>query len=268
MSDHGDDLEDGLDYIYSSSGDDLEGLTHIQETTSSELHDQVDHDKNFKDQEAHNAGKKRKHKSDKLSQKKKQKMEFDMEQKRNLAKELPDVIAEKLAAKIRQRYPDLSPLELSELYIGKSAIRDTQSFVLERNLDNYKTFIQTQLRRVLQDKRFVLVLAISAIRACDIYRAVRSLPIGSLKLINKNKLNDDLKTLTRSKARILIGTSGRISRILETENTPLTSQMIDAIICDSSFLDSKLQNIWDYDESFALVRKVLSMNEKCKVYLY
>ncbi|KAG7885312.1 hypothetical protein KL936_005376 [Ogataea polymorpha] len=268
MSDHGDSLNDGLDYNYNSSDDQIESLVHNQETSSSDPEGQVEDHNHSKNHETHNVGKKRKRKSDKLSQKKRQKMLLDMEQKRNLAKEVPSVIAEKLAAKIRQRFPDLSPLELGELYIGKSAIVDTQSFVLERNLDNYKNYIQTQLKRVLQDKGYILVVSISAIRACDIFRAVKCLPIGSLKVISKNKLQDDLKVLKESKARLLIGTPGRISRILETENTPLTFKMIDAIICDSSFLDSKLQNIWDYDESFALVRKVLSMNEKCKVYLY
>ncbi|KAG7691805.1 hypothetical protein KL929_005327 [Ogataea haglerorum] len=268
MSEHGDDLDDGLDYSYNSSSDGIETLAYSQKTSNSDPDGEPEHDKNSKDHKAHNAGKKRKHKSDKLAQKKKQKMELDMEQKRNLAKELPDVIAEKLAAKIRQRFPDLSPLELSELYISRSAIRDSQSFAFERNLGNYKNYIQTQLKRVLQDKGYILVITISAIRACDVFRAVKSLSTGAFKLINKNKLRDDLQALKRSKARILIGTPGRISRILETENTPVTSQMIDAIICDSSFLDSKLQNIWDYDESFALVRKVLSMNEKCEVYLY
>ncbi|GME83344.1 unnamed protein product [Ambrosiozyma monospora] len=108
----------------------------------------------------------------------------------------------------------------------------------------------------------------SAIRACDVYRATKDIPGGSLKVINKNKLKDDLKTLRLTKCRILAATCGRVTKVLESEESHLKSSEIEAIVCDSSYLDPKKRHLWDSADVIPLIKKIVDENDKARVYLY
>ncbi|KAH3660488.1 hypothetical protein OGAPHI_007074 [Ogataea philodendri] len=259
MSDQADGLDDGLAYSHNNSehelsehGSDVEEcLTETKENVNIEV-----------------SSKKRKNKTDKLSQKKKQKMEFDIEQKRSLAKESPEIIFDRLALKVRQHNPNLSALELSDLYINKSSLKSSQNFVIERTLDHLKDFLQSNLQKILNEKKFILILSVSARRACDVFRATKSIPNGALKLINKNKLQDDLAVLKKSKSRVLAATAGRVAKIINHEDNVLEPESIGGIVCDSTFLDTKLQNVWDYNETFQVIHEITSKNTHCKVYLF
>ena len=105
----------------------------------------------------------------------------------------------------------------------------------------------------------------SAIRACDVHRATRSMEAGSMKLISKNRLKDDIKNLKSSRCRILAGTPGRIKRILEVEKSPLKGTEIKAVICDC-YLDSKLQNLWDTPDTIRTLRKIIDGNKDVRIY--
>ncbi|GME83716.1 unnamed protein product [Ambrosiozyma monospora] len=167
MSDiHGDDLDDGLDYAYSNSEDEGVAFNPEEEETrlpsegegDSDVETEVPQDgkketesRTKENSKGNKNNKKRKNEAsdNKLKNKKKQKMEYDINEKVNLAKQTPDIISEKLAAKIRSFNPDLSPLELSELYINKIVIKYTGDWDQERDLTNFAKFLQDTLPSVL-----------------------------------------------------------------------------------------------------------------------
>ena len=132
--------------------------------------------------------------------------------------ENPEIIAEFINNKIRRKNPNLSALELTELYFNKSEIRSTSDFKDTRNLDNLSKYINSRFKNMLpkgvkktrrkttriikgekgdddsnkdaesenkEERKFIAIVSMSAIRACDIHRATKDLVGSSLKLINK-----------------------------------------------------------------------------------
>ena len=93
----------------------------------------------------------------------------------------------------------------------------------------------------------MLILAQSAIRVCDVMRLFKgheqTIPFGAIKLIKKNKLSYDEKASNSSPSNLLVGTVGRVAKLIE--NKMLDPKTISAIIVESTFLDDKLQNFWD-----------------------
>ncbi|ODV84034.1 hypothetical protein CANARDRAFT_29486 [[Candida] arabinofermentans NRRL YB-2248] len=290
-----DDLNDGLDYTYDNSDDEgieiKEGEVEVPTKSQADDEDDASTEETKQLTTEVKTGKKRKQKDDKLSSKKKQKMDFDIEQKKQLALQNPDTIAEKIATKIRSQYPDLSALELGELYLNKSIFKNTSHWVAERNLANLSNFLDLTFKKILPEKptnnnkrmakklkkkgpqeekakKFVLVLSMSAIRACDVHRATKGLNGSSIKLINKNKLQDDLKVIQFTRSRLLASTPGRIEKILNTEETTLQCSQIGAIVIDSSYLDSKMQNVWELKETVKVIKRITDEHPKTKVYLY
>ena len=60
--------------------------------------------------------------------------------------ENPEIIAEFINNKIRRKNPNLSALELTELYFNKSEIRSTSDFKDTRNLDNLSKYINSRFK--------------------------------------------------------------------------------------------------------------------------
>ncbi|KAK6456780.1 uncharacterized protein RJT20DRAFT_1367 [Scheffersomyces xylosifermentans] len=299
----GDDLGDGLEYevdfsepengaVYVGSADfDSDEYSNINED------DNEERPKVAKTEAI--TSKKRKAKSSKLQDKKRLKMEMDIEQKKNLSKESStEVIADYINTKIRQKNGDLSALELSELYFNKSDIRSTAELIEnERNLENLPKFIETRFKNMLpssskksknskknakgkpeiapksahsttdsEDRKFIAIISMSALRACDVHRATKDLPGSSLKVINKNKIEVDLKLLKTTTSRVLCCTPGRILKVLNNEESVLTKEEIKIVIVDNSYLDVKSQNIWDIKETTEALKALTK--EGCKFYLY
>lgn len=121
-------------------------------------------------------------------------------------------------------------------------------------------------RKALSDREFIAIISMSAIRACDVFRATKKIPGSSLKIINKNKLNVDLDLLQNTSSRVLCCTPGRLLKILEHESKPLKKEQIKAVIVDNTYLDSKRQNTWDIKETMPLLR--LLSRDNAKIYLY
>ena len=63
--------------------------------------------------------------------------------------ENPEIIAEFINNKIRRKNPNLSALELTELYFNKSEIRSTSDFKDTRNLDNLSKYINSRFKNML-----------------------------------------------------------------------------------------------------------------------
>ncbi|ANZ76873.1 BA75_03600T0 [Komagataella pastoris] len=261
MSTLADDLDDGLEYAYNSSDNEVDEGVVVSEPE--------DETTNGKGKRKRDQGSSK----EKLKEKKKIKMQYDIEHKLNFSKEQPDVIVEELAKKIRQHNKDLSSLELSELYFSKDDFVYTGDYPHKRNLPGFSKFLKTTFPRVFGKSRrntskYVLVLSQSAIRCCDIHRATRDLPGSSLKLIKKNKMKNDIELIKRAKSHLLSSTTGRLTRLLEEEECTLTPDSISAIVVDSSYLDSKKISYWDDYKNIEVIKNLLKENKLLKVYLY
>lgn len=236
-------------------------------------------------------------------------MEEEKESKKNLSSEQNDIIIEKLSSKIREIFPELSALELSDYYLNKKNVIDTSEFTLERELINISKFIEMYLNKLIPSikeykalrnkikkfetkrkfnkkfdkevkipkRKFILILSISAIRSCDVHRATRDIEGGSIKLIQKNPIGQDLKMLKTTWSRILNATPSRVEKILEIskidqERDPnsgfsLKEDEIEAIILDN-YVDPKLRSVLECKETFELIKKLKIANPEVKVYLY
>lgn len=294
----GDDLDDGLEYnVEFSSGEEINSDSELEDDNNAS----DEESKKAKTESEANNGKKRKAKTSKLQEKKKVKMEMDIAQKKNLSKESStDVIADFINNKISQKNPNLSTLELSELYFNKTNFRSTSEFDEEkRSLDNLTKFIIGRFKNMLpshdkknkknknkknkkedkshessindkdeaEERKFIAIVSMSALRACDIHRATREISGSSLKLINKNKLDVDLKLVKTTRSRILCCTPGRLLKVLNSEDLELNKDEIKIIIVDNSYLDQKQQNIWDIKETPEAL-SILTKEGGSKIYLY
>lgn len=294
----GDDLDDGLEYnVEFSSGEEINPDSEFEDDNDAS----DEESKKAKTESEANNGKKRKAKTSKLQEKKKVKMEMDIAQKKNLSKESStDVIADFINNKISQKNPNLSTLELSELYFNKTDFRSTSEFDEEkRSLDNLTKFIIGRFKNMLpshdkknkknknkknkkedkshdssnndkdeaEERKFIAIVSMSALRACDIHRATREISGSSLKLINKNKLDVDLKLVKTTRSRILCCTPGRLLKVLNSEDLELNKDEIKIIIVDNSYLDQKQQNIWDIKETPEAL-SILTKEGGSKIYLY
>lgn len=242
-------------------------------------------------------------KGDKFKEKKRLKMQMDLDQKQQISAEAsPEVIADYINRLVAQKNKKMSALELGELYLSKNDIRSSHEFGEERTLENVAEFINWRFSNMLQStkgkdkkgkgkkgkdggrdgardggtattfggdgdgRKFICFISMSAIRACDIHRSTKPLPGSSLKLINKNKIDVDLKLVRSSTSRVLCCTPGRVMKVLEHEDSGLDKKEIKIVILDNSYLDQKGQNIWDIPETIRVVKE-LAVNG-AKIYLY
>ncbi|CAX45032.1 conserved hypothetical protein [Candida dubliniensis CD36] len=293
-----DDLDDGLEYdVQLSDTEDVgfvngswdEGITKDETETN---------DNTTTTTTASSLKRRNSNTSNTLKEKKRLKMEIDIESKKNLSlEENPEIIAEFINNKIRRKNPNLSALELTELYFNKSEIRSTSDFKDTRNLDNLSKYINSRFKNMLpkgakkdkkknnkkgkkeeydsnkdsesdnkEERKFIAIVSMSAIRACDIHRATKDLVGSSIKLINKNKLHVDLKLVKSTRSRVLCCTPGRLSKVLNSEESGLSKDEIKIVIIDNSYLDTKKQNIWDIKETFEALKELTKSGSK--LYLY
>lgn len=286
----GDDLDDGLVYDASLSDDEKVLLSDEVPESDEETKEEAD--------EVVGEGKKRKRNSI-FQEKKKMKMEADVQKKKDLSKESSvDVIADHINGLIRRKNADLSALELAEKYFKKADFRSTSDLDDSRTLDNLQKFISTRFSNMLpgktpgkknkskkskknadkaaevkaaengeaEDRKFVAIVSMSAIRACDVHRALRDIPGASLKLINKNKLNVDLKLVKSTWSRVLCCTPGRLQKVLNNEDPVLKKSEIKIVIVDNSYLDQKMQNVWNIAETTDTLKELTESGSK--IYLY
>lgn len=282
----GDDLDDGLVYDIDASLD--EGVDLASESE----------DLGVQSEEEKENPKKRKN-TDKLKEKKKLRMDMDMQHKRNMSQELStDAIADYVNDLIRRKNPDLSALELAALYLKKGDFRSSAEFGELRTLDNLAKYIDGRFSNMLpsktpgkknakkrekkkknekrddknenddsnQERKFIAILSMSAIRACDVHRALRDIPGSLLKLINKNKMHVDLKLVKSTWSRVLCCTPGRLLKVLAHEDQPLKKEEIKIILLDNSYLDQKMQNVWDIKETTEVLKELADSGTK--IYLY
>lgn len=282
-----DDIDDGLEYDVASSASDSEqgavvDLSEDESAASGTLAKPLVTESS--------SAKKRKAGGSKLQEKKRLKMEMDIEQKKQMSKESDvSVIADFINKRISQRNADLSGIELAERFFNKNEIRLTADLCGgERTLDKLPELISSKFKNMLphsgsknkktsknsgpsaeelaEDRKFIAIVSMSAIRACDIHRITKDLSGSSLKLINKNKIDIDLKLIKTTRSRVLCCTPGRLLKVLNAEDLGLKREEIKIIIVDNSYLDGKCQNIWDIKETTDVLKELTKNGSK--MYLY
>lgn len=269
-----DDLNDGLVYDFEDSEAEIAELEPLSEE------DEIEQEMP--------SSKKRKVTSN-LKNKKRIKMEMEVDQKKKLAKEESvEAITDYFNTQIRQKNSDLSALELAELYFNKTDFRSTSNFEDDRTLDNFPNLITSKFKSMLgssdkkknkkkkhqekpqekpeEERKFIAVVSMSAIRACDVHRALSVLPGSSLKLINKNKIDVDRKLVKTTRSRILCCTPGRLLKVLSNEDLVLKPEEVKIVILDSSYLNQKCQNITDIEETVPTLKELTKSGSK--IYLY
>lgn len=286
----GDELDDGLEYEVDFSDSEV---ADKPQTVPEEAADASD------DETTPKENSKKRTKNPKLQEKKKMRMEIDVQRRKNLSTESSvELICDYVNDVIRKGNTELSALELSELYLKKTDFRSSSEFDKPRTLDNLSAFISGRFGNMLpgstpgkkntknkknkkskakeeqkpengeekQERKFIAIMSMSAIRACDIHRALRDIPGSSLKLINKNKLHVDLKLVSTTWSRVLCCTPGRLAKVLAAEGLELLKDEIKIVLVDNSYLDQKLQNIWHIQETTQVLKDLADAG--AKIYLY
>lgn len=95
------------------------------------------------------------------------------------------------------------------------------------------------------------------------------MPGGSLKLIKKNKLSYDQQALAAGSSRVAVATTGRMQKLIASDM--FNPKQIAAIIADSSFLDSKVQNVWDLADTTPFIKSLLdnfAEDDKRRPFIY
>lgn len=295
---NGDDLDDGLLYevdtdfnsalVQSPQEEEQEQQALGQETLAGkrQLEENTESDQKSTNDSKPLSKRQKKLASSKLHQKKLEKMEYEKQQKKNVPTMSSESIAEYLATFIRERNPDLSALELDELYFKKSDFISTERYEKERNLDNFQDFINT-----FSKSPRALVFSVSNIRVADAFRSLGGSK-QAVKLFSKNKLKEDLervnmllggiekeakgaknkKNKKQQKAiKYFVATPARMSKIIESTDLFFQGKDKLDIFLDASYLDPKTNSVLTSEDGMVLckvLKEFLKKKSSVKILLF
>ncbi|KAK9469352.1 U3-containing 90S pre-ribosomal complex subunit-domain containing protein [Lipomyces arxii] len=259
MNTGADDLDDGLEYAVDSdvpvSEDETQQVQQINQV-------KPDNDK-------------RKKRKAQMAEKKRKRMETELTVKKSLAKLHPDIIADYIARKARIWHPKLSHVELDDAYlISSQRILDTTAWDKTRTLDTFAGFLRMTTAAApadltvaseLKSAPYVVVISISAIRVCDLRRAVPK-SITAIKLIAKNNLAKDTSFLQSATPAVLLCTPERLKSLLDKDALNLTN--LTTVVIDCSFLDPKSRSVLDDVPDTVTVAKRLVSSSAAHVALF
>lgn len=287
-----DDLDDGLDYNYSSGSDSVplvsaednvkelksqkqeeESETQQKQPASSES-EKRKYAKAVDDQEIPLSKRQKKLKNSKLKEKKQEQSRYEVEQKKRIPKSSSDEIVQYFATFIREKNPDLSALELDELYFRKSDFLSTENFDQERNLTNMPSFV-SQFSRSPR----ALVICLTNLRVADVFRSLGGSK-NCVKLFSKNKLKDDLATVEQilatgskkgTEIKYFIVTPTRLEKLVESTDLFFQGKEKLDILLDASYFDPKENTLLSCDNAMVLckvLQTLLKKKSSVKVLLY
>ena len=219
-------------------------------------------------------------KNPKLREKKREQVEYEISRRKHIPKGSPEEISEYFASIIRERSPDLSALELEELYLKKSSILATTKFETERNLGNYAEFV----RNFCKAPRSIII-CMSNMRVADVFRSLNKETKDCVKLFSKNKLSMDLETVKREfeqkptsadsgkypKIRHFIVTPTRLQKLLDSSEAFFEGKDKLDVILDASYLDAKDNTLITSENTIVLVKALkmlLAKKSSVRVLLY
>ncbi|KAH6628550.1 U3-containing 90S pre-ribosomal complex subunit-domain containing protein [Chaetomium tenue] len=195
--------------------------------------------------------------------------DLDVEAGLNRAFERMDgqLSADYIAQKTRRFGTDLSPVELSDLYISANHIKDSTSWEKPRSLENLPEFLEAfageseKLDRAPKKNGspHTLIVAGAGLRAADLVRAVRKFQKKDnsvAKLFAKHfKLEEQVSFLQKSRTGIAVGTPQRLIDLIE--NDALSLENLKRIVVDASHIDQKKRGIVDMRETMLPLAKLL-----------
>ncbi|KAL6949797.1 hypothetical protein ACO0QE_000459 [Hanseniaspora vineae] len=280
-----DDLDDGLDYDFNSgivSADEGETIASSDnENTNKRRLSQDDGAINKKTNSVESANqaplskRQKKLQNSKFHLKKKEKMEFEKSQRLALSTLSGEEIAENLNKMIGLWYPDLSPLELEELYFKKTEFIPTTSYMEPRTVENFQDFV-TKFTKAPK----AVVFCSTNVRVAEVFKNLGG-STQSLKLFNKNKLKDDLAKLEElsqgkkkphhNDIKYFISTPNRIDKIIQESAFFFQGKEKLDIIIDSSYLDAKTNTIFtslDGKVLCSVLKKIIKEKSSVKILLY
>ncbi|CCD23898.1 Cms1p NDAI_0C02380 [Naumovozyma dairenensis CBS 421] len=287
-----DDLDDGLLYDYEDkielqdeeilnekkrslkAADESNLLSSVRdrEPSSQDVDNNVTDDGDDK----HISKRQKKLKNSKLHQKKKEQVAYQIQQLKSLPLGSSELIIEYFATLIREKNPDLSALELNDLYFKKTDFISTAKFdSMDRNLVNFPTFLAQ-----FSKSPKTVILSMSNLRVADVCRSVGGSKMA-IKLFAKNKLKDDIETVENifkdkknkknQNLKYFVATPTRMLNILEATEVLFQGKDKLDIIIDASYLDMKKNSILS-NENTAVLCKVLKLflekKSSVKILLY
>lgn len=312
-----DDLDDGLVYNFSGQEDnsisDLpsdnevgnikESDTKLDTTTKSRKRDNE-----FSEDDDRNVEKlskrQKKLQNSKFREKKKEKIEYEINQKKLIPRSNTDTISEYFIKLIRSKNPNLSALELDNLYLKKNDFISTEPFKDERDLNNLAKFIINYSKAPN-----VIIFSMSNMRVADVFRQLGGSKT-SVKLFAKNKLDQDITTVTNilnnnatnttdknqkngnlknkkqkknknssptpissssTSIKYFIATPTRMEKILESTDVFFQGKDKLDIILDASYLDNKSNSLISFENSMTLckvLKTIIDNKSSVKILLY
>ncbi|KUI62614.1 Protein cms1 [Cytospora mali] len=194
----------------------------------------------------------------------------------------PQLMADHVARQTKRFGTDLSPVELSDLYISANAIRDTTEFTKIRTKENLADFLeefaaadgQEGKEKEKEVKRLgdappkngaphTIIVTGGGLRAADLVRASRKFQKkGNVvsKLFAKHfKVEEQVKFLAKCKTGIAIGTPARLMDLLD--NGALSIEYLKRIVIDASYIDQKKRGLLDMKDTMMPLAKWLSRTE-------
>ncbi|KOG97717.1 Cms1p [Saccharomyces eubayanus] len=278
-----DDLDDGLVYDFDSQQEveiEANGNDGLQKRPIQDDDEDEKEVKETSEGESERPMSKRQKKLQKKSkfiEKKKEESQYIVSQRKSIPTSSPEKIIEYLTALIREKNPDLSALELEELYFKKKDFLSTEKFDTERKLTDFSTFMQ---KFSVAPKK--IVFSMSNIRVADVYRSLNG-GKNCVKLFSKSKLKDDIATVERllgdsskksknsNDSFYFIATPTRMQKIIEeTELLFQGKEKLD-IILDASYLDPKDNTILSFENAVVLcqvLKTFLNKKSSVKILLY
>ncbi|KAK3330940.1 U3-containing 90S pre-ribosomal complex subunit-domain containing protein [Apodospora peruviana] len=186
------------------------------------------------------------------------------------------LLADHIAQKTTRFGTDLSPVELSDLYISANAIKDTTSWEKPRTTENLAEFLEAftedpaKLGEASKKKGspHTIIVTGAGLRAANLVRSVRRFqkkesPVA--KLFAKHfKLEEQVDFLKKHRTGIAVGTPQRLIDLIENDALPIGS--LKRIVVDASHIDQKKRGIVDMRETTMPLVQLLTRQELKKRY--
>ncbi|KAK9378971.1 U3-containing 90S pre-ribosomal complex subunit-domain containing protein [Kockiozyma suomiensis] len=217
---------------------------------------------------------KRKRMKERMKEKKRQRMQTEVTVKTSIATTSPTIISDYFAKKARLFFPELSAVEIDDQCVVKeNQILDMASWNLPRDDSHFEKFLlkAAKPRNLTETPKkkgspYILILSISAIRVCQVRRAIPK-TIKSAKLISKNSIASDSTFLSNSSLSAVLSTPERLTTVLNRAAISLDN--LELVVIDSSFLDSKARSVIDdVAETLRTVKRLTIEAPNAKVVLY
>ncbi|KAI1246585.1 csm1-like protein [Eutypa lata] len=181
------------------------------------------------------------------------------------------LMADHIAQKTSRFGTDLSPVELSDLYISPNSIRDSTSFQEIRSLDNLPQFLEkhseTPERLGQAPKQngspHTIIVTGAGLRAADLVRAVRKYQKKGnsvAKLFAKHiKIEESTQFLKTHRTGIAVGTPKRLGDLVE--NGSLSLDNLERLVVDASHIDQKKRGVLDMKDTMMELARWLTRRE-------